>query len=106
MRNCCWKITGPVYGSVLGWLPEREAPWLRWDAMQLLMNVSRLAGGSFFASATALQPRMRCCTFLDPEVAGTTCRGGVAVTGCEGLFGVSARVAGALNAPAAVKRSK
>jgi hypothetical protein len=49
--------------------------------MQLLMNVSRAAFASFFASAVALHPRMRCCTVFETGVAGTACRGGVAVTG-------------------------
>ena len=49
--------------------------------MQLLMKVSRRAACSFRASAVALQPRMRCCTFFDTGVAGTACSGGVAVTG-------------------------
>ncbi len=49
--------------------------------MQLLMNVSRAVVCSFFASAVALQPRMRCWRFFETGVAGTACRGGVAVTG-------------------------
>jgi hypothetical protein len=49
--------------------------------MQLLMNVSRAVVCSFLASAVALQPRMRCCTFFEIGVAGTACTGGVAVTG-------------------------
>ena len=75
----------------MGWLPGREAGRLRWLAMQLLMKVSRGLFCSFLASALALQPRMRCCTFFETGVAGTTCRGGVAVTGWVPLLSARAR---------------
>ena len=65
----------------MGWLPGREGARLRRGAMQLLRNVSRAVACSFFASAVALQPRMRAWTLFDTGVAGTACRGGVAVTG-------------------------
>ena len=65
----------------MGWLPERESAWPRCGAMQLLRKVSRAAALSFLASAEVLQARMRCCTLCDTGVAGTTCRGGVTVTG-------------------------
>lgn len=72
---------GWLPGWLRGWLPERETERARCGVMQLLMNVSRPAAGSFLASAAALQLRMRCCRFFDTGVAGTTCSGGVAVTG-------------------------
>ena len=64
----------------MGSLPAREGARLRCEAMQLLMKVSRAVAVSFLASALPLQLRMRCCTFLETGVAGTTSRGGVAVT--------------------------
>jgi len=51
------------------------------------MKVSRAVVCSFFESATALQPRIRVCTFFETGVAGTACRGGVAVTGCTVAVG-------------------
>jgi hypothetical protein len=63
--------------------------------MQLLMKVSRVAAGSFLASAEVLHARMRCCTLREAGVAGTTCSGGVAVTG---RVTVSARTAGIASA--------
>ena len=65
----------------MGWLPGRDRGWLCRGVMQLLMKVSRAVVCSFLASAVALQPRMRAWTFLDTGVAGTACKGGVAVTG-------------------------
>jgi hypothetical protein len=63
--------------------------------MQLLMKVSRAAARSFLASAELLHARMRCWTLRETGVAGTTCTGGVAVTGREA---VSARTPGMTNA--------
>ena len=79
----------------MGWLPGRRSAWLRRGAMQLLMKVSRAAARSFLASAELLHARMRCWTLRDTGVAGTSCRGGVAVTG---RVTVSARTAGMANA--------
>jgi hypothetical protein len=68
--------------------------------MQLLMKVSRAVACSFLASALALQARIRCCTFFDTGVAGTACRGGVAVTGRTTVAGSAwaSRIASAIAA--------
>jgi hypothetical protein len=73
--------------------------------MQLLMKDSHSVDGSLRASALALQLRMRAWTLFDTGVAGTACRGGVAVTGWAIVTG-SAWVSDTTSARAAVIESR